>query len=387
MGGNVWQWCEDWYDESQKGRAERGASWFNGAPSYLLSSYRYWDTPGHRDHSTGFRCVLVVAGGNGSVHLESSPPNAVVKQGGILVGNTPLDLPGVPAGDVEYSLSLPGYQPTNVSGSVPNQDSLQLSATLAPEPPPYPTLDQPWTNSLGMPFAPVPGTPVLFGVWDVRVRDYRAYAQATNGVDTDWINPQLNGIAVSPSDDCPVVNVSWTDAEAFCAWLTAQERAAGAISSTQSYRLPTDAEWSVAVGLNEAAGGMPKDKDEQIKDVYPWGTQWPPPAGAGNYADAAMQASFPTNTVIDGYNDGFAATSPVGSFNANQFGLYDMGGNVWQWCEDWYDESQKGRVQRGASWYNDTASYLLSSYRNWAIPANRYGSTGFRCVLAGDASP
>jgi formylglycine-generating enzyme required for sulfatase activity len=184
-----------------------------------------------------------------------------------------------------------------------------------------------------------------------------------------------------------VVAVSWDDAAAFCAWLTTQERAAGKISGTQSYRLPTDAEWSVAVGLNEAAGGMPKDKDEQIKDVYPWGTQWPPPAGAGNYADAAMHDSFPTNTVIDGYNDGFAATSPVGSFNANQFGLYDMGGNVWQWCEDWYDESQKGRVQRGASWYNDTASYLLSSYRNWAIPANRYGSTGFRCVLAGDASP
>ena len=387
LGGNVWQWCEDWYDESQKGRVQRGASWYNSTPLMLFSSYRYWSTPGSRYTSAGFRCVLVVEGGNGSVHIESSPPNAMVKQGGILVGNTPLDLPIVPTGDVAYSLSLPGYQPTNVSGSVPNQDNLQLTATLTPEPSPYPTLDQVWTNSLGMPFAPVPGTPVLFGVWDVRVRDYRAYAQATNGVDTDWINPQLNGIAVSPGDDCPVVNVSWTDAEAFCAWLTAQERAAGAISSTQSYRLPTDAEWSVAVGLNEAAGGMPKDKDEQIKDVYPWGTQWPPPAGAGNYADAAMHDSFPTNEVIDGYNDGFAATSPVGSFNANQFGLYDMGGNVWQWCEDWYDESQKGRVQRGASWYNDTPSYLLSSYRNWAIPANRYGSTGFRCVLAGDASP
>ena len=72
--------------------------------------------------------------------------------------------------------------------------------------------------------------------------------------------------------------------------------------------------------------------------------------------------------MIAGYNDGFVNTSPVGSFAANRFGLYDMGGNVWQWCEDWFDKDQKDRVLRGASWGNSTAHFLLSSYRDHRAP-------------------
>ena len=247
----------------------------------------------------------------------------------------------------------------------------------------YPTLGQTWTNSLGMPFAPVPGTQVFFGVWDVRVRDYRAYAQASSGVDSSWINPQFEGTAVTPSEDCPVVNVSWNDAKAFCAWLTTQDQAAGKISRSQSYRLPTDTEWSVAVGLNEASGGSPEDKDEIIKDVYPWGTQWPPPPGAGNYCDSTMNASFPSWTENDGATDGYATTSPVGSFPANKHGLYDMGGNVWQWCEDEYSTGSGTRVLRGAAWDSYNPDTLLSSYRFTSAYRNIY--IGFRVVLT-DAS-
>ena len=221
---------------------------------------------------------------------------------------------------------------------------------------PSPVAGGPWTNGLGMVFVPVPGVQVWFGIWDVRVRDYQAYAEANTGVDGEWKNPGF------PQDDAhPVVNVSWEDAKAFCAWLSRKEG--------KTYRLPTDAEWSVAVGLVGEKGNTPKEKSMKIKDVYPWGNQWPPPKGAGNYASSL-------------HVDDFDYTSPVGSFSANRHGLYDMGGNVWEWCEDWYDNDQKYRVLRGASWsFNLNPDYLLSSYRDYSTPGLRNYYFGFRVVL------
>ncbi|NLH72766.1 MAG: formylglycine-generating enzyme family protein, partial [Verrucomicrobia bacterium] len=149
------------------------------------------------------------------------------------------------------------------------------------------------------------------------------------------------------------------------------------------YRLPRDWEWSVAVGLNESRSGTPREKSEKVQGVYPWGTQWPPPHGAGNYAGSeARDGDWPSDwSAIEGYRDGYARTSPVGSFVANQYGLYDLGGNVWEWCEDWYDDEQKYRVLRGASWSNYEPRYLLSSRRDRAAPAYRGDVIGFRCVL------
>ena len=251
---------------------------------------------------------------------------------------------------------------------------------------PYPKLDQPWTNTLGMIFVPVAGTKVLFSVWDVRVQDYAAYAAASSGVDGSWQNVEYKSVRVSDGPTHPVTKVSWDDTKAFCKWLTEKDRAAGSMAGDQSYRLPTDAEWSAAVGLEGESSGTPKDKDAKIKDVYPWGTDWPPPNGAGNYADRTAKARFADRKVIDGYDDGFATTSPVGSFKANKHGLFDMGGNVWQWCEDWYDGEHKSRVLRGGSWDLDDQGGLLSSFRNCSTPENRGSNVGFRCVLVGGLS-
>ena len=85
--------------------------------------------------------------------------------------------------------------------------------------------------------------------------------------------------------DYPVEQTSWQDAKDFCARLNAAlpAEAQGKIT----FRLPTDEEWSIAVGLPEEQGRTPQDKSNKVKNVYPWGTDWPPPKTAGNYADAA----------------------------------------------------------------------------------------------------
>jgi len=234
---------------------------------------------------------------------------------------------------------------------------------------------QDWQSSLGVKFVPA-GTPcVLFSIWDVRVQDYQAFVTATNR------NLRKADFDQGPTE--PAVNVTWADAKAFCQWLTDKEHKEGKLGPKQYYRLPTDAEWSTAVGLKESTdapessnvGGLdlgpketPRDKSGKIKDVYPWGTQWPPPPGAGNYAESLT-------------HDGYAKTSPVGSFAPNSFGLYDMGGNVWQWCEDWNDPDQHVRTVRGGSWGNGKDWGMLASFRG-AFPAVHWDpGTGFRCVV------
>jgi len=251
------------------------------------------------------------------------------------------------------------------------------------------TKDAPFVNSLGMKFVPVPilggptaGQPVLFSVWDTRVQDYAAFVKETK---RDWPKVEFEQ---GPTH--PAVRVSWDDAQLFCRWLSAREQAAGRLPADWSYRLPSDHEWSCAVdiGAGEDAAKLPVDKNDKITGVYPWGTQWPPPKGAGNYAGeeirpmlAAGQNPYIKN-VLPGYIDGFVNTSPVGSFAANRFGLFDMGGNVWQWCEDWFDQQQKRRVVRGASWDNGQPGLLPSSHRDHNPPDIHNHVHGFRCVLA-----
>jgi hypothetical protein len=253
------------------------------------------------------------------------------------------------------------------------------------------TKDAPFENSLGMKFVPVPiisgptaGQPVLFSVWDTRVQDYEAFVKETK---RDWPKPSF------PQDPThPAVNVSWEEAQLFCQWLTAREQAAGRLPAGFGYRLPGDHEWSCAadLGAREDAAKLPAEKSKQIKDAFPWGTEWPPPKGAGNYAGEefrrAQAAGQFTNIKVQepvaGYDDGFITTSPVGSFPANRFGLYDLGGNVLQWCEDWFDLNRQARVQRGASWINTDRDTLLSSTRYHSPPGDRNHNIGFRCVLA-----
>src|SRR5207245_1163928 len=104
------------------------------------------------------------------------------------------------------------------------------------------------------------------------------------------------------------------------------------IKDRQSYRLPTDREWSTAVGLPNETGGTPEARDGKIKNEFPWGKQWPPPAGAGNYPAGAGQRR--------------GTTMPVGNFKPNALGLYDLGGNAWEWQARRFNRRNPFRLKR-----------------------------------------
>ncbi|HEV7403331.1 MAG TPA: SUMF1/EgtB/PvdO family nonheme iron enzyme [Chthoniobacteraceae bacterium] len=230
-------------------------------------------------------------------------------------------------------------------------------------------------SSLGLKFAPVGD--VAFCLWPTRVQDFEVFAKEVGFRNNSWKSP---GFKQGP--DHPVVNVSWNDAIAFCKWLTERDRKKGFLTKDQLYRLPTDLEWSKAVGLPEETGKTPEARDMNVPDVFPWGTQWPPPPNVGNYTGEETGS----DVAIKGYDDGFAWTSPVGTFPANKYGLYDVGGNVWQWCMDNSTNESKAKVLRGASWYNGALKLsLLSSCRVSANPDSSTDNYGFRIVRASES--
>jgi hypothetical protein len=234
-------------------------------------------------------------------------------------------------------------------------------------------------NSLGMRFVDAGTDGVSFCIWQTRVRDFEAYANASKVKSKAWRSP---GFSQGP--DHPVVNVTWREAIAFCKWLTEKEHQEGSLPANHFYRLPTDLEWSRAVGLPEEQEKTPAERDIRIADVYPWGKDWPPPPGSGNYNGEDKSSDM----AITGYNDGFEWTSPVGSFRPNLFGIFDMGGNVWQWCMDSWDEHSSAKVLRGASWSNGSLkTSLFSSCRVHADPDTRADNYGFRIVEATDDAP
>jgi hypothetical protein len=330
--------------------------------------------------------VLVVGG---LIYLafkasQSPPPQpapvAAVTPSSPAIATPTVEEKALPTPEVAVQPSAQPTVPVAVAIPSPSISSTRTKEELARRALENATKDHPWVNSLGMKFVPVAGTRVLFSVWDTRVQDFETFVKSTGyNAGAHW-----HRYARGPID--PVVDVGWEDAKAFCEWLTKTEHDSGLLPNGSLYRLATDHEWSVAVGLTSEPGNTPEEKSGKIK-VYPWGTQWPPPAGAGNYSgEERVKTGERSTMVIEGYKDGYPTTSPVGSFSANQFGLYDMGGNVWQWCEDRYDAEKLYRLSRGACWDNFFSDALLASFRSSNPPDFRKDDVGFRCVVAVESS-
>ncbi|MDX2935526.1 formylglycine-generating enzyme family protein [Streptomyces ipomoeae] len=179
-----------------------------------------------------------------------------------------------------------------------------------------------------------------------------------------WNAPEGPGSDTAGREDHPVVHVSWFDADAYCRW-------AGG-------RLPTEAEWEYA-----ARGGL-----EQAR--YPWGDELTP---GGEHHCNIWQGHFPTKNLAE---DGYRGTAPVDTYEPNGYGLYNVAGNVWEWCADWWSTAHgsgpltdpagpptgSAKVIRGGS-YLCHLSYC-NRYRVAARTSNTPDSTtghmGFRCA-------
>lgn len=171
------------------------------------------------------------------------------------------------------------------------------------------------------------------------------------------------------TDEHPVVNVSWEDAVKFCEWLSSKEH--------RRYRLPSEAEWEFACRAGTEGQFQCGDDPEGL-------------AAIGNVPDADLCSRLEVPESIKAH-DGFAFTAPVGSFPSNPFGLHDMHGNVFEWCQDWYSptsyshpsvspEPQSNgylRVNRGGSWLY-SPNHCRSASRNSGHDRLYFSSLGFR---------
>ena len=165
-------------------------------------------------------------------------------------------------------------------------------------------------------------------------------------------------------DDQPVVMVSWYDAAAYCRWLN--ENFSDRIPKGFVFRLPTEIEWVLAARCGD-------------NRPYPWGTQWPPPYG--NFSDLSARQKLSFWRGISGYDDGFVVSCPVQMSGANEMGIYGLAGNVWEWCDDWFDTRKTYRVRHGGSWDFDDRSSLRIDCRGFDRPQTRDEALGFRVVV------
>jgi len=179
------------------------------------------------------------------------------------------------------------------------------------------------------------------GKYPITIAEYMHFANDVKKHYPKWKDDMTYYEDMNLTDNAPIIGISWEDATAYCKWLSEK--------TGDNYRLPTEKEWEYACRAGTKTEWSFGD-DEKELEKYAW---------------------------YDKNSD--STTHIVGEKLPNPWGLYDMHGNVWEWCEDWYNEDKKSKIIRGGSWYRD-ASVTRSSLRNWLSPDDRSSNSGFRIL-------
>ncbi len=352
LAGNAWEWARDQQVGADVTGTLRGGSWMYFRKECLLSSYRYRVPSDIRASSIGFRCVFedkhrtaaFLAGQQKTTEeLEKQRREQLLTR------------PDVSAEDIAKMRDQLSARKDVATKEHNLPDIKNLKPAQA---------SKNFLNSLGMTFRPAGTENVLVCETETRLEDYDVYLQATK---RQWDRKPT--FAMKPSH--PVMNVTWKESQEFCEWLTERDRKNKIIPDKARYRLPSDTEWSAAVGLASEKGSNPLEKNMGNKADFPWGKEWPPPIISANLNTARME----------GYQDSHSYTAPAGSFSPNSYHLFDLAGNVAEWCEDAWPAVTGERVVRGGSWLSFARDSLLSSARQHLPESAIKTDVGFRCVL------
>lgn len=309
----------------------------------------------------------------GRLVFVTEPLGAFVYLDDVYQGSTPLEGLEILPGKVRLRAELEGYEDfsaelTMIEGQTLVIDSVALSPS---EGMPWQIPD--WKNSLGMEFVKL-NKDLLVARWETRVGDYQQFTKATRRA-----VPAATEFAQTRAH--PVVNITREDALAFCKWLTAKERKAGKIRESNEYRLPTDAEWSLMAEEEVEPGLTPRQRASMEREGFPWGDEFPPLEKVANIAGQEGAALTKTEMLVEGYNDGFSRTAPVGQFPPNELGIHDLGGNVREWVSDFYTTEEDGYgTTRGGSWEDYREEHLRTGARRLVLETG--DGYGFRVVLA-----
>ncbi len=277
-----------------------------------------------------------------------SAPLALSSQGSIpLIGVTAVGLGnltyawkrnGIPQNHLEQpQIRRPGLAGGTFQVTVSNSLASVQSGTL-------------WIPDNGHEWVDLPGKNFSLSKYETSLSQWKAFVAETGySASQQWANPVSthDGSPFTQTDFEPVVCVSKADAELYCSWLSQK--------TGRLCRLPSDSEWTAAAGSS----------------LYPWGDTFPPTQDSGNFSPGFHGGNDPAI-------DGFRFTSPVGSFKPSSCGLYDLGGNVWEWTSN-------GNI-RGGSWENFAVDLLQSTAVVEHEASDRHPCIGFR-VAVGTLSP
>ena len=208
----------------------------------------------------------------------------------------------------------------------------------------------------------------------------RGYNADETKIFAEGKNYNWQNVGWEQSEEHPVVNVTWNDVVNFCEWLSNKDG--------KKYRLPTEAEWEYSCRAGTKTRFYSGDGEQTLK-------------GVANIADASLKQKYPQVRLAVAWDDGYPFTAPVGKFKPNAFGLYDMHGNVCEWCQDLYDinyyKNSPREVLRGLSRLSPGVGSFAagaglssrdcrSAYRISFEPHVRFNNLGFRvaAVPSGD---